>query len=109
VIARNEDRAAIRAAPDSLFKAFESRDAKALAAHGTSGGEYHSQGGARIQGWEAPRPVDSPLGHGGSSIRFTSRVLSRISAPHIIEGGGHSTDVAIPRQQRHYPERMKRP
>jgi uncharacterized protein (TIGR02246 family) len=50
---RNEDRAAIRSTLDSVVKAFESRDAKALAAHWTSGGEYHPVEGARVQGREA--------------------------------------------------------
>jgi uncharacterized protein (TIGR02246 family) len=50
---RSEDRAAIRAALDSFAKAFESRDPKALAAHWTSGGEYHPLDGARVQGREA--------------------------------------------------------
>jgi uncharacterized protein (TIGR02246 family) len=50
--ARSEDRAAIRAALDSFVKAFESRDAKALAAHWTAGGEYHPLEGARVRGRE---------------------------------------------------------
>jgi uncharacterized protein (TIGR02246 family) len=49
---RDEDRAAVRAALDSFVKAFESRDAKALAAHWTSGGEYHPIDGAKVQGRE---------------------------------------------------------
>jgi uncharacterized protein (TIGR02246 family) len=50
---RNDDRAAVRAALDSFVKAFESRDAKALAAHWTAGGEYHSLEGAKVQGRDA--------------------------------------------------------
>src|SRR5262249_22815813 len=38
---------------DSFVKAFESRDAKALAAHWTSGGEYDPLEGARVHGREA--------------------------------------------------------
>jgi uncharacterized protein (TIGR02246 family) len=48
--ARNEDRAAIRTSLESFVKAFESRDAKALAAHWTAEGEYHSDAGVAIQG-----------------------------------------------------------
>src|SRR6266436_1469447 len=48
--ARNEDRAAIRAALGSFVKAFESRDAKALAAHWTAEGEYQSEAGVNVQG-----------------------------------------------------------
>jgi uncharacterized protein (TIGR02246 family) len=47
---RSEDRAAIRASLDSFVKAFESRDAKALAAHWTAEGEYQSDEGVSIQG-----------------------------------------------------------
>jgi uncharacterized protein (TIGR02246 family) len=50
---RDEDRAAVRAALDSFVKAFESRDAKALAAHWTAGGEYHRLDGAAVQGRES--------------------------------------------------------
>jgi uncharacterized protein (TIGR02246 family) len=50
---RNEDRAAIRSTLDSFVKAFESRDAKSLAAHWTSGGEYHPLDGAAVQGRES--------------------------------------------------------
>jgi len=48
--ARNEDRAAIRAALESFVKAFESRDAKALAAHWTAEGEYQNEAGATVHG-----------------------------------------------------------
>jgi uncharacterized protein (TIGR02246 family) len=50
--ARSEDRAAIVAALDSFVKAFESRDAKALAAHWTAGGEYHPLEGTTVRGRE---------------------------------------------------------
>ena len=50
---RDEDRAAVRAALDSFVKTFESRDAKALAAHWTAGGEYHPLDGARVEGRDA--------------------------------------------------------
>jgi uncharacterized protein (TIGR02246 family) len=50
---RGEDRAAIRAALDSFAKAFETRDPKALAAHWTSGGEYHPLAGPMVQGRES--------------------------------------------------------
>src|SRR5438067_12343910 len=48
--ARNEDRVAIRASLESFAKAFESRDAKALAAHWTAEGEYRRDDGMTIQG-----------------------------------------------------------
>jgi uncharacterized protein (TIGR02246 family) len=48
--ARSEDRAAIRTALDSFVKAFESRDAKALAAHWTAEGDYDNEVGVSIQG-----------------------------------------------------------
>src|SRR4029453_4794291 len=48
--ARNDDRAAIRASLESFVKAFESRDAKALAAHWTAEGEYSRDDGVTIQG-----------------------------------------------------------
>ena len=48
--ARNEDRAAIRASLESFVKAFESRDAKALAAHWTVEGEYNNEAGTTVQG-----------------------------------------------------------
>src|SRR5262249_3395455 len=51
--ARDGDRAAVRAALDSFVKAFESRDAKALAAHWPAGGEYHPLDGARVEGRDA--------------------------------------------------------
>src|SRR5216110_2740948 len=47
---RNGDRDAIRASLEAFVKAFESRDAKALAANWTVEGEYNNEGGARIQG-----------------------------------------------------------
>jgi uncharacterized protein (TIGR02246 family) len=50
---RDQDRAAVRAALDSFVKAFESRDAKALAAHWTAGGEYHSLEGVKARGRDA--------------------------------------------------------
>jgi uncharacterized protein (TIGR02246 family) len=51
--ARNEDRAAIHAVLDSFVKTFESRDPKALAAHWTENGEYHSLEGAQVRGRDA--------------------------------------------------------
>jgi uncharacterized protein (TIGR02246 family) len=50
---RDEDRTAVRAALDSFVKTLESRDAKALAAHWTAGGEYHPLDGARVEGRDA--------------------------------------------------------
>ena len=50
---RSGDRAAVRAAMASFVKAFESRDAKSLAAHWTAGGEYQPLDGARVRGREA--------------------------------------------------------
>jgi uncharacterized protein (TIGR02246 family) len=50
---RNDDRAAIRAFLDLFVKAFESRDAKALAAQWTTDGEYSRDDGVAIQGREA--------------------------------------------------------
>src|SRR6188474_2920372 len=47
---RSEDRMAIRTSLESFVKAFESRDAKALAAHWTAEGEYSNEAGATIQG-----------------------------------------------------------
>jgi uncharacterized protein (TIGR02246 family) len=51
--ARDADRGAIRAAMDSFVKAFESRDAKALAGHWTDQGEYQTVEGARVKGRDA--------------------------------------------------------
>src|SRR5258708_6933465 len=48
--ARNDDRAAIRTSLESFVKAFEARDAKALAAHWTAEGEYRSEGGVSLHG-----------------------------------------------------------
>ena len=47
---RNDDRTAIRASLESFVKAFESRDAKALAANWTADGEYNRDDGVSIQG-----------------------------------------------------------
>lgn len=47
---RAGDRAAIRAAMDSFVKTFASRDAKALAAHWTAGGEFENVEGRTMQG-----------------------------------------------------------
>lgn len=48
--ARNDDRAAIRATLESFVKAFQTRDAKALASHWTAEGEYRRDDGVAIQG-----------------------------------------------------------
>src|SRR5436190_2709870 len=47
---RNADRTAIRTSLASFVKAFESRDAKALATHWTNEGEYNNEAGTTIQG-----------------------------------------------------------
>ena len=51
--AASADRAAIRAAMESFVKAFRSRDAKALAAHWSSEGEYENDAGIVVRGREA--------------------------------------------------------
>ncbi len=51
--AHDDDRAAIRSAMQSFAKAFQSRDAKALAAHWTAEGEYRNQMGVTVRGREA--------------------------------------------------------
>jgi uncharacterized protein (TIGR02246 family) len=51
--ARAADRAAIREVIGSFAKAFEARDAKALAAHWTAEGEYRNAQGLTVQGREA--------------------------------------------------------
>jgi uncharacterized protein (TIGR02246 family) len=51
--ARAEDRAAIRAAMRSFVKAFEARDAKAVAGHWTAEGEYINEDGEAVRGREA--------------------------------------------------------
>jgi uncharacterized protein (TIGR02246 family) len=48
-----KDQADIRAVMDSIIKAFVSRDAKALAGHWTSEGEYRNQDGIMVHGREA--------------------------------------------------------
>jgi uncharacterized protein (TIGR02246 family) len=50
---RDEDRAAIRSAMQSFVKAFEARDARALAAHWTPEGEYQNELGETVRGREA--------------------------------------------------------
>jgi uncharacterized protein (TIGR02246 family) len=50
---RPEDREAIRSAMRSFVKAFESRDAKALAGHWTTGGEFTNEAGLTVRGREA--------------------------------------------------------
>src|SRR5262245_19520165 len=50
---RVQDRAAVRAAMQSFVKAFESREAKAVAAHWTAGGEFHNVEGVTVQGRDA--------------------------------------------------------
>src|SRR3954471_6678007 len=47
---RPEDQAAIRATMQSFVKAFGLKDAKALAAHWTSDGEYHNDQGISAHG-----------------------------------------------------------
>ena len=49
----DEDRSAIRSTMQSFVKAFESRDAKALAAHWTAEGEYRNDAGKTAQGLDA--------------------------------------------------------
>lgn len=49
---RQDDRKAIQAALQSFVKAFESRDAEALAAHWTAEGEYESDGEPAVRGRE---------------------------------------------------------
>lgn len=51
--ARKEDRAAVRAVMDSFVKAFQTRDAKALAAHWSAEGEYENDAGIIVHGREA--------------------------------------------------------
>jgi uncharacterized protein (TIGR02246 family) len=50
--ARDADRAAIRSTMQSFVQAFASRDAKALAAHWTTQGEYRNEAGETIRGRE---------------------------------------------------------
>jgi len=50
---RPEDRAAVRSAMQSFVKSFESRDAKALAAHWTAEGEFTNEAGLTVRGREA--------------------------------------------------------
>jgi uncharacterized protein (TIGR02246 family) len=50
---RAEDRVAIRYAMQSFVKAFEERDAQAVAAHWTDEGEYQDSAGAQLRGREA--------------------------------------------------------
>lgn len=50
---RTADREAIQAALQSFRKAFEARDAKALAAHWTAEGEYRNDAGVTVQGQAA--------------------------------------------------------
>ena len=80
--ARAEDRAAIRATMDSFAKAFEARDAKALAAHWTDEGEYQSDDAAPIKGREALAAAFAPpfaehpkakATNKAESLRFISR------------------------------------
>jgi uncharacterized protein (TIGR02246 family) len=51
--ARADDKNAIQAAMGSFRKAFEARDAKALAEHWTAGGEYSGADGQKVRGREA--------------------------------------------------------
>lgn len=51
--ARDADRAAVREAFAGFVKAFESRDAKALAGHWTTEGEYENAEGVTVRGREA--------------------------------------------------------
>jgi uncharacterized protein (TIGR02246 family) len=50
---RSEDRAAIQASVETFAKAFESGDAKALAAHWTPEGEYQNESGVNLRGRDA--------------------------------------------------------
>jgi uncharacterized protein (TIGR02246 family) len=50
---RKEDREAIRKDLESFVKAFESRDAKALAAHWSADGEYRNDAGVQLRGRDA--------------------------------------------------------
>jgi uncharacterized protein (TIGR02246 family) len=51
--ARDDDKKAIQAVMESFRKAFEARDAKALAEHWTAEGEYSGAGGQKAQGRDA--------------------------------------------------------
>jgi uncharacterized protein (TIGR02246 family) len=51
--ARADDTNAIQAAMESFRKAFEARDAKAVAEHWTAGGEYSGADGQKVRGREA--------------------------------------------------------
>ena len=50
---REDDRALARAAMTSFAKAFEARDAKALASHWTSEGEFRNDAGVNVRGRDA--------------------------------------------------------
>jgi uncharacterized protein (TIGR02246 family) len=103
---RPEDRAAIRAAMQSFVKAFESGDAKALAASWTAGGEYQREDGKTVRGRDALEKAfsqffaNSPKPKADlepESIRFLSR-------DNAIEEGSVSVrrDASEPASPAHY-------
>jgi len=80
--ARAEDRAAIKALMASFAQAFEAADAKALAAHWTSEGEYQNDAGVRVDGRDALEKAfarlfatmpDAKAEGQGESLRFLSK------------------------------------
>lgn len=86
---RAEDRAAIRAAMDSFARAFEARDAKALAAHWTDEGEYQSDEAAPIKGREKLAAAFAPLFAAHPKVKATNQAesLRFVSRDGAIEEG----------------------
>jgi uncharacterized protein (TIGR02246 family) len=99
----NEDRAAVSAALDSFVKAFESRDAKAMAAHWTAGGEYQPVDGAKVRGREAIEKgftaffartpeVKARVQHGG--LRFLSSDVAIEEGTASVRRGPLEPDIS---------------
>lgn len=66
---RTEDRAAVRAAMAAFVKAFESRDAKAMAAIWTAGGEFTNVDGVTVRGRETLEKAFEKVLAGSPEIR----------------------------------------
>lgn len=94
--AREADREAIRATTESFRKAFVARDAKALAGHWTSEGEYRNENGVSLQGRDALEKafaeffVKTPeltANSAPESLRFLSRDAAMVEGNVTVRRG----------------------
>lgn len=89
---RKEDREAVRKDLAAFVKAFESRDAKALAAHWTEDGEYRNDAGVELRGREAIQKAFATLFAATPEIKAEIRPGSlRFLSRDVAAGEGSVT------------------